>query len=230
MNKIIIYTDGSSRGNPGPGGWGAIVIKGVEIEELGGGEKDTTNNRMELTAALKSLEVTPIGINIDIYTDSSYLINGITKWIHGWMKNNWKTSTNGDVLNKDIWQELYNLTKDRNINWKHVKGHAGIPGNDRADEIATSFGDSNDIVLFKGNIRNYSVQVTPPNDEQLSNTSNRERQKAKAYSYISLIDGKVEKHSMWKECEARVKGKNGAKFRKTISKEDESEILKSWGV
>lgn len=230
MNKMIVYTDGASRGNPGPGGWGSIVVKGMETKELGGREPNTTNNRMELTAALKALESTPVGSNVDIYTDSGYLINGITKWIHGWIKNNWKTSTGGDVLNKDIWETLYNLAEDRNVNWKKVKGHAGIPGNDRADEIATSFGDSKEIPLYSGSTKDYTVQITPPSEEQMSNTSSKERQKAKAYSYLSLVNGKIQKHRTWKDCEERVKGEKNAKFRKAISKEEEEEIIKDWGV
>jgi ribonuclease HI len=229
-NKIIIYTDGSSRGNPGPGGYGAIIIEGKNVEEIGDGETKTTNNRMEISAALYAIKKTPVGSKIRIFTDSGYLINGITKWIHGWLKNNWKTSDKKDVLNKDLWQKLFEVVEDREIEWFQVKGHAGIPGNNRADEIATGFGEGERVTLFKGDIRNYEINVSEPNKKEMSETSDRERRNARAYSYISLVDGELIKHSTWPECEARVKGKEGAKFRKTISAEDELEIMKSWGV
>lgn len=229
-NKILIYTDGASRGNPGPGGWGAIVITGTEVNEIGVGEKNTTNNRMELSAAIGALKKTPPGSEITLYTDSAYMINGITKWIHGWMKNEWKTKDKKDVLNRDIWQELHRLVEERSIDWKQVKGHAGIPGNERADVIATAFGDGNDPELFKGSIRKYNIKVSPPTDSELSTTSDGQRKKTKAHSYLSLVDGKLERHSIWKDCEARVKGTQGAKFRKAISKEDEEDILRAWGI
>lgn len=229
-NKIIIYTDGSSRGNPGPGGYGAIVIEGTNIEEIGDGETRTTNNRMEISAALYAIKKTPVGSKIRLFTDSGYLINGITKWIHGWLKNNWKTSDKKDVLNKDLWQKLFDVVEDREIEWFQVKGHAGIPGNNRADEIATGFGQGEKVILFKGDLRNYEINVSEPTKQEMSETSDRERRNTRAYSYISLVNGELVKHSTWSECEARVKGKEGAKFRKTISAEDELEIMRSWGV
>ncbi len=229
-NKIIIYTDGSSRGNPGPGGYGAIIIEGTNIEEIGDGETRTTNNRMEISAALYAIKKTPVGSKIRLFTDSGYLINGITKWIHGWLKNNWKTSDKKDVLNKDLWQKLFDVVEDREIEWFQVKGHAGIPGNNRADEIATGFGQGEKVILFKGDLRNYEINVSEPTKQEMSETSDRERRNTRAYSYISLVNGELVKHSTWSECEARVKGKEGAKFRKTISAEDELEIMRSWGV
>ncbi len=229
-DKILIYTDGASRGNPGPGGYGAIIVEGKNVLEIGDGETKTTNNRMEISAALYALKKTPVGSKIRIFTDSGYLINGITKWIHGWLRNNWKTSDKKDVLNKDLWQSLYEVVEDREIEWFQVKGHAGIAGNNRADEIATGFGDGDRVILFNGDIRNYNINISEPSKEEMSETSDRERRNTRAYSYISLVDGKLIKHSTWSECETRVKGKEGAKFRKTISAEDELEIMKSWGV
>jgi len=183
---------------------------------------------MELTAALEALKTTPVGSKIALYTDSAYLINGITKWVFGWMKNNWKTTTKQDVLNKDIWQNLHTVVEDRDVDWKQVKGHAGIPGNERADEIATTYGDGNEANLFKGSIHGYEIVVSPPSNEQMS--SSTDRKKTKAYSYLSLVNDKLGRHSTWKDCEDRVKGEQGAKFRKAISKEDEEDILKGWGM
>ncbi|HMO78850.1 MAG TPA: ribonuclease HI [Candidatus Paceibacterota bacterium] len=229
-NKILIFTDGASRGNPGPGGWGAIIVEGNNIIELGGDEIKTTNNRMEIMAAYEAIKKTPIGTKIKIFTDSAYLINGITKWVFGWMKNNWLTIEKKEVLNKDLWEKLFNEVQDREIQWCRVKGHAGIDGNNRADKIATSFGQGEPVRLFRGDRRNYEINVNEPNEDDLAEKSDRDRRSSKAYSYLSLIDGKLEKHKTWEDCKSRVDGAKGAKFRKAISAEDEIEIIKNWGV
>ncbi|MFA6295720.1 MAG: ribonuclease HI [Candidatus Paceibacterota bacterium] len=161
MSKIIIFTDGSSRNNPGPGGWGAVIaIKSddVTVIELGGGEKHTTNNRMELMAAIGGVSNAPESDDITVLSDSAYVINGITNWIHGWKRNNWRTSAKKAVLNKDLWMKLDECVAGKNIKWKHVAGHAGIPGNERCDEIATSFADGEGIKLYKGPIGRYDLK------------------------------------------------------------------------
>jgi ribonuclease HI len=229
-DEILIFTDGSSRGNPGPGGWGAVIIEGTNLEEIGGGEAKTTNNRMELMAALEGLKKTSKNSKVKIYTDSGYLINGITKWIFAWVSNNWKTKANADVLNKDIWQKLHEEVKNHTVTWQQVKGHAGIAGNHRADEIATAAADGADINLYKGSRINYALQIEAPTEEQLNIKSDKERRSAKAYSYVSLVDGVLKRDTNWTDCEARVKGQKGVKFRKAISKEDEADILESWGL
>ena len=116
---ITIFTDGASKGNPGPGGWGAVVIDGDKVFESGGGEKDTTNNRMEIAAAIGGLGKTENGSDITLYTDSSYLINGITKWILGWKRNGWITKTKQEVLNRDLWEKLDDLVKWRKVKWQY---------------------------------------------------------------------------------------------------------------
>lgn len=229
-DKTLVFTDGASRGNPGAGGWGAIIVEGNKITELGGNEPRTTNNRMEIAAAIGALEQIPKGAKVCLYTDSGYLVNGITKWIHGWQRNNWKTQAKQDVLNKELWQTLCLLASDRQIDWIQVKGHAGVPGNNRADEIATAFADHADISLYRGDRRNYDIPIGEPKKEELAADSDRERRNSKAYSYLSLIDGKLERHQNWADCETRVRGAKGAKFRKTISASDEAAILKSWGI
>lgn len=228
-DKILIYTDGSSRGNPGPGGWGAIILKGHNVEEIGGRDDKTTNNRMELSAVIGALSKTSTDHQIRIFTDSEYLINGITKWVFGWNSKGWKTASGGDVLNKDLWQKLMKLTADREIEWRKVKGHAGHPANERVDDIATSMADDEDFNFFKGSIKDYPVDLTQPTQEQVSPTQEM-RKGSKAYSYISLVDGKVQTHRTWADCKERVDGQSGARFRKAISKADQDEIIKSWGL
>ena len=150
MHKIKIYTDGSSRGNPGPGGWAAVIIfddREEKIKEIGGREENTTNNKMEMTAAIESLGMTKENSEIEIYTDSEYLMKGITIWIHNWQKNNWKTKDKKDVLNKDLWLSLLEETSKRNVSWKKVAGHSGDKWNERCDEIATSFADGKRVTL-----------------------------------------------------------------------------------
>jgi len=137
---IIVHTDGSSRGNPGPGGWGTVIEQDDKVIELGGSEPHTTNNRMELTAAIKSLKFAS-DEKILIYTDSEYVMKGITEWIHNWQKKGWKTAGRKPVLNQDLWQELLKLTAGKEVEWKYVAGHAGVHLNERADVIATTFAD-----------------------------------------------------------------------------------------
>ncbi len=143
MDNIIIYTDGGCRGNPGVGGWGVwLRYKGTE-KKLKGAEKDTTNNRMELTAAIKALEALKSDeIKVDLYTDSKYVMNGINEWIINWKKKNWKTSAKRPVKNVDLWQKLDILNQKYPINWHWVKGHSGDEGNDMADLLANQAMDS----------------------------------------------------------------------------------------
>lgn len=146
MKKIIeIYTDGSSLGNPGPGGWGIVITSGDKaIHELGGYEKDTTNNRMELSAVIESLKYILKKYQKDsviIHADSTYVLGGVTTWIHNWEKNGWRTANKKPVLNKDLWQELIALVREFKgaLSWQKVKGHDGHIHNERADVIATTY-------------------------------------------------------------------------------------------
>jgi len=163
-NKIIIYTDGSSLGNPGPGGYGAVIWFTDEdrVIEIGEQEENkTTNNRMEIMAAIESL----LAVNdkdglVVIYTDSEYLLNGITKWIFSWQKKGWRTAGKKPVLNQDLWQRLLLLVKEREekwgkITWKRIPGHAGHLGNERADVIATSFAGGEDVTFAYGTREEY---------------------------------------------------------------------------
>jgi len=135
-NKIAIYTDGACKGNPGPGGWGAILRLGKQEKELWGGEPATTNNRMELTAVIEALAALKRPVSATVYSDSQYVLNGISQWIHGWKKNGWRTSDKKPVKNADLWQKLDHLASLHNLEWVWVKGHAGHPENERADALA----------------------------------------------------------------------------------------------
>ena len=134
--RVTIYTDGACSGNPGPGGWGAILIFGEHRKEMCGGARATTNNQMELTAAIESLDALKLPTIVDLHTDSTYVRDGITKWIHGWKRNGWRTAAKKPVKNADLWKKLDAAQKRHQISWHWVKGHAGHPENERADELA----------------------------------------------------------------------------------------------
>ena len=136
LKVVDVFTDGACSGNPGPGGWGAILRYGTVEKELSGGEAATTNNRMELMAAIAALEALKNSVNVRIHTDSQYVKNGITGWIHGWKKNGWKTADKKPVKNVDLWQRLDAALKGHKIEWIWVKGHAGHDENERADALA----------------------------------------------------------------------------------------------
>jgi ribonuclease HI len=155
MEKVIIYTDGSSRGNPGAGGYGAIIFDGKNVKEIGGREENTTNNRMEMMAAIEALKNIPPNSEVVVCADSEYLIKGITIWIKNWQRNNWRTKDKREVLNKDLWEELLEATTGKNIEWKKVVGHSGHEFNDRCDEIATGFADGENVALYKGSEADY---------------------------------------------------------------------------
>ncbi len=222
----IIFTDGSARGNPGPGGWGAIILNDDSVTELGGREDHTTNNRMELTAVLSALVSVPHEHDITLYTDSAYVLNGATRWVKGWEKNDWKTSTKDDVVNRDLWEEMIEATAHRVISWKLIKGHAGTPANERCDVIATSFADKNPAVLYSGSRERYGVDIAIA---PKSSSTSKSKSKSKAYSYVSLVDGEIKVHKTWEECKARVHGVN-AKYKKSTSPENEEEIIREFSV
>ena len=274
--QIVAFTDGAASGNPGPGGWAAVVVTPQgHVTELGGGAAHTTNNKMELTGALKALEhIAREPQPVRIYTDSSYVIKGITQWVWNWQRRGWKTAGGGDVLNRDLWEQLLSLVNahGRNrIEWHWVRGHDGTPGNERVDEIAVAFSRGRDEQLYDGPLSAYGLAIldlpdnttlparvsagrgsaTPVRNGPLFGTDaghdplagteargakvadaakTRSTSKGSAYSYLSLIDGALERHATWAECERRVKGRAGARFKKAMSAADEADILRSWGV
>ena len=235
---IVIFCDGAAKGNPGPGGWGAIVATpDGHVTELGGGDAHTTNNRMELSAAIAALgQIADAAGPVDVYTDSTYVIKGIREWIHGWRRRGWMTSQNTPVLNRGLWQELDQLASARprgSLTWHYVRGHVGVPGNERVDAIADGYARGAAIVLYDGPLVGYDIAIFDlPDDTSVpvrSASSNRGA-KTPAYSYLSLVDGALVRHRTWAECEARVKGRSGARFKKATSAQDEQAILRAWGV
>ena len=136
MKEVVAYTDGACRGNPGPGGWGVLLKYQGQVRELNGGELQTTNNRMELTAAIQALDVLKERCQVKIYTDSVYVKDGITKWFVQWRARGWRTAAKKQIKNKDLWIQLNNLVEKHEIDWYWVKGHSGDSGNERADELA----------------------------------------------------------------------------------------------
>ncbi|TSC67437.1 MAG: ribonuclease HI [Parcubacteria group bacterium Gr01-1014_72] len=242
-DSIIIFTDGSSRGNPGPGGWAAVVVGkfkvgSLEVIELGGREEHTTNNRMELTAAIKGISVASEMFQVSsfmfqVFTDSSYLVNGITKWVHGWQERGWKTAAKKEVENRDLWERLLAMADGEKIKWKLIAGHAGVTGNVRCDDIATAFADGKKPTLYRGSLSAYPIKnilnVSVNSLLEERKKSARTRSAAKAYSYVSALGGTVEIHKTWEECERRVKGKSGARYKKTVNAEEEARLISKWG-
>lgn len=142
MKKVEIFTDGACKGNPGPGGWGALLRMGRHEKELSGGEAETTNNRMELTAVIKALGALVETCQIDLYSDSKYVIEGITKWVDGWQRRGWKTAAKKPVLNEDLWRELIDAAARHDITWHWIKAHNGHPENERVDQLASDEADA----------------------------------------------------------------------------------------
>ena len=238
--SIIVFTDGASKRNPGPGGWGVIIVgPDRRVTEMGGGAALTTNNKMELTGAIQALgRLREVTGRVAIYTDSTYVIQGITGWVHGWRRRGWKTAAGSDVLNRELWEELSELVAARGtraIEWHYVRGHVGIPGNERVDEIADSYAVQTPVPLYDGPLDAYPVAVLDlPLDTNVPARSTSSKSvtssKKPTYSYLSIVDGKPMRHGTWAECEQRVKGRSGARFKKAMSAADEDAILRGWNA
>jgi len=234
--EIKIYTDGASRGNPGPSGWGAVLFLDKNVVELGGRIDSGTNNQMELSApteALKYLEENNIKEAIKIVTDSQYTLSGITSWVHGWKKNGWIKKDGGEVSNREYWEELDRLQTLMNPAWEKVKGHDGNIYNERADQIATGFATKKDMNLFSGTATEYELFARSKVDldaiKKSAKQSSANRNRPGGH-YLSLVDGELQKHTTWPECEARVKGVKWCKFKKVFNEEEEEEVKNGWGV
>lgn len=274
-NSITIFTDGSSRGNPGPGGYAAVIVfpdnnrselkvvprtsrdgepaesksEKFQVKEVGGREAHTTNNRMELQAAIAALSFVTSQLpnfptsQLVIYSDSSYVIKGITMWIWGWQKNGWITATKKEVENRDLWERLAELTRNyaeqtqNKIQWKQISGHVGVVGNERCDVIAQTYAEltQNDaekkLQLYSGPLSDYPIKnildISENSLASVEKSASKKHSNARAYSYVSLVDGKVVTHKTWAECEARVKGKK-AKYKKVLSAEEEKALVELW--
>ncbi len=238
---ITVFTDGSSRGNPGRGGWGAVVIAEGKVTELGGREDATTNNRMEMTAVLEALlhiEKKKYQGELSIHTDSAYVLQGATTWMYGWARNGWKTKTGDDVLNQDIWKEisnaLFRLKQKHDVVFVKVSGHSGHIGNERVDAIATACADKEQFLFFSGAFTEYekllggSVHTTDVTKSTGTKKKSSSAKNAPAYSYVSMVAGAIHKDKTWAVCEKRVKGVKGARFKKVFSKSEEDALIKEW--
>ncbi len=232
-DKILIFTDGAAKGNPGRGGFGVVISYDGVVIEKGGFKERTTNNEMELKAVVEALkEIASQNKPVEIYTDSKYVVEGAKGWVFGWAKNGWQTKAKTDVLSKELWQELLLLLSQVEIVWHKVPGHVGIVGNERADVIASDFADHGTFALYSGPLEKYgfSIHDTSYDESKAQERSDaRKRQSQKAYSYVSLLDGVVQTHKTWSECEARVKGKSGTRFKKSLDAVNEKEIIKDFG-
>ncbi|MFP4498284.1 MAG: ribonuclease HI, partial [Vulcanimicrobiota bacterium] len=213
-DKIIIYSDGACLKNPGPGGWGTLIIKNGKHFEYGGHVEETTNNIMELTAALEGLKrVQNDDQPVVIYTDSQYLKKGITQWVHIWKINGWQTAKKEDVKNKELWIELDRLNEPR-IRWEWVKGHADNEFNNRVDTIAQSFARNEPVELSHGS---------------LSLETGRKKPRPKKV-YLSLIGRQLARHSSWDKCQARVNQISNAKYKACKTYEEEIATVREWGL
>lgn len=237
MEKTIVFTDGACSGNPGPGGWGAVlVLSSGQVKELGGADLATTNNRMEMMGVLESLRYLgrqPQKGPIVFFTDSVYVLRGVQQWMWAWSRNNWKTSEGKDVLNQDLWKEFIIFFKnfDRKlIEWNHCAGHAGIPGNERCDEIAVAYSQGQRPFLFQGDLGDYSVDIMNLPESRGLPEMKAKSEKKKVTAYLSYVNGVLTRHLDWPSCEKMVKGRPGAKFKKAHSESEEKEILLSWGL
>lgn len=237
--SIVVFTDGAAKRNPGPGGWGVVIVTpDGHVTELGGGAPLTTNNKMELSGAIAALaHLEGTSGTLDIHTDSTYVIQGITQWVHNWKRRGWRTATGGEVLNQDLWEQLSALASarpPRSIAWHYVRGHSGIPGNERVDAIADGFAVHGRVELYDGPLLGYPVPILDiPDDTALptrsASSGGSGRSKGPAYSYLSVVDGQPMRHATWAECERRVKGRAGARFKKTTSAADQAAVLRTWG-
>jgi len=249
--EIVVFGDGACKGNPGPGGWGACAVSTAQgrVKEAGGGAQATTNNVMELRAAIEALLLAKsLGGTEKILacTDSSYVIQGATAWIWGWRKRGWKKVDGSDVLHRPIWEELVGLCeqlKDR-LEWRHLPGHVGIPGNERVDEIASSFADGKRFELYDGPLVGCGWDPLEKIDAETVRTLTAQKKsgstsKSKKASgpvapgypiYLSFVNGQLQRHGNWPECERRVKGVGGAKFKKVSNPGEEKATLAGWGA
>lgn len=254
-HEILVYCDGACKGNPGPGGWGAVVLVGGRegtVQEFGGGEQLTTNNIMELVGATRGLEAAECALlknrprstaqirQVRVFCDSKYVIQGASQWRHGWKKSNWVKQDGTPVANLRYWQELDALC-DRlalrtKVEWVYVEGHAGIPGNERCDEIAQGIALGRSVTLYSGRYGDYGIDLFEPltvnrkPQTDIETESGSGTGKKKYPLYLSYINGELREHASWPECQAVVNGRSGAKYKKVTSAGEYQKTLASWGI
>jgi len=242
MSQYSFYADGACLGNPGPGGWGVVATLGShEVLEAAGHSPHTTNNQMELEAILQGMtfSLTHLSSNsalkkskptLIVLTDSKYAVQGINQWLHNWSRNGWVTQEGRPIANLTEWKRLHALLPDVRtmftLEMRLVPGHQGILGNERADKLATEYARGSQIPLFSGTKEAFEkkfggkLEIAEAGIKKL---------KVPAY-YLSYVNGKISRHKTWPECEAEVKGKAGAKYKKVFSESEEADLLKQWGA
>jgi ribonuclease HI len=226
--RVTLFTDGACSGNPGPGGWGTILIWGNHRKLLSGGEPETTNNRMELTAVIEALRAVPAEAGVRVVTDSQYVMNGITRWLAGWRKRGWRTATGSAVLNRDLWEALAALVGPR-VTWEWVRGHAGHAGNERVDALA------------RAQAREYA-RARPPGAAAAARRAPSGADAAPGRSargtaaggprptYLSLVDGHLRRHADWPACQDAVHRRAGARYKKCSGADEERATVARWGL
>jgi len=238
----FLFCDGASRGNPGRSGWAYLLIAGDRVREAGGFVERATNNQMELQAlleALRYLDSHPIKEKlINVYLDSQLILSGASVWRFNWSKRGWTTKDGEEVKNLQQWKDLHELMikleKKLLFKWWYIPGHSAYPSNERVDEIATSFADSEDCDLYEGALKNYSVNYESglgelEKFETKSGFKSSKSSSRKPY-YISVIGDQIFRDATWSACEARVKGRRAAKYKKVVDESEERRVLKSWGL
>lgn len=233
-NSYLIVSDGACSRNPGPGGWGLILVTpSGHVTEFGGNESESTNNRMEMMGFYRGLQeiyrVSQHGQNpldrdakiIHAISDSKYVLDGASKFVHAWKRNGWKTVAGGDVKNQDIWEKiLKGMDLLRGLQFKFeyelVKGHSGHDANERVDQIAVKFCKNESIELYSGPLSEYEV--------------NLEASEPFEPCYLSWVDGKLLRHQTWEACKRATEGKRGAKYKKVVNRTQEKETLGAWGI
>ncbi len=253
LDRAILFCDGACKGNPGPGGWGVVAWLPDDelVRELAGREERTTNNVMELRAALEALRLArascPPTRSIVVLTDSAYVVQGATGWIHGWRRNAWKKADGQPVANRELWEAIAQEVGalGARLAWRHLPGHAGVPGNERVDALASGAAAGDFERAYRGPLTGYEVPLFDGLDEVFAREakiapsgrksagaakSNKPAPDGSKVFYLSYLDGKLERHATWPACEARVKGRAGAKFKKISSAAEEAATLKGWGL
>lgn len=234
MRGPVAYTDGSCLGNPGPGGWGIRLLHpGGTVEEFGGAVAHTTNNQMELQAAIAALEHLGHLPKLTVCTDSRYVIDGLTKWLPNWRRRGWMTTTGTAVKNRDLWQRLAQLATSK-VSWQHVRGHSGDPNNERVDDIARAFARGGAPPLFHGRIGDPADPVqegrTSPAVHARRVTSHPPSSRFSKPRYVSIVRGHVAVDDDWLSCAARVHGASGARYKKVCTPQELAAFCVTHGV
>lgn len=239
---LLLLADGSCRGNPGPGGWSYVLASSHEVFEGYGSELDTTNNRMELSGLLfgirKLNKLTWRG-SLQVHLDSQYVLSGASAWIFGWQKRGWKTGQGEEVKNSDLWQEiaaeLLGLKGSIKISWYYVRGHTGVSGNERADQLASmaceeQSADESHEQDAGGTVLHLWSGLDEETFDPNRNSQSKRLEKSEKKYYLSCVEGKIYRDDNWQACEARVKGRPHVKYKKVGSEAEEKEVLRSWGI